>query len=94
MIRLGHTFGSWMIQVASTNEKLRDRAVRIIAEASGSDVASAVHAYRASGFDTSAAILMLRTGADAERAAALLASNGGRLREALAQWDNPGLAQG
>ena len=33
MIRLGHVYGNLMVNVRRDNEKLRDRAVRIVAEA-------------------------------------------------------------
>jgi len=35
MIRLGHVYGNLMVNVQPRNEKLRDRAARIIASASG-----------------------------------------------------------
>ncbi len=86
MIKLGRTFGSWMIDVATTNEKLRHRAVRIIAEATGQDLATAARADRDTGHDVAAAIFMLRTGVDGATAVSRLAACAGRLREALTRW--------
>lgn len=86
MIRLGRTFGPWMIDVATTNEKLRSRAIKIIAEATGSDLATAEQAHRDTGHDTAAAIFMLRTGVDRTTAIAQMTANNGRLRDALTHW--------
>src|SRR6185369_10449826 len=35
MVRLGKTYGNLMVDVKATNEKLRDRAVRIVTAATG-----------------------------------------------------------
>ena len=35
MIRLGHVYNHWMVDVAMTNNKLRQRGLRILKEASG-----------------------------------------------------------
>lgn len=86
MIKLGRTFGSWMIDVATTNEKLRHRAVRIIAESTGHDLETAARADRDTGHDVAAAIFMLRTGVDGPTAVSHLAACNGRLREALTRW--------
>ncbi len=89
MIKLGRTFGSWMIDVATTNEKLRHRAVRIVAEATGHDLATAARADEDTGHDVAAAIYLLRTGVDGPTAVARLAACDGRLREALTRWPPP-----
>ena len=88
MIKLGRTFGSWMIDVATTNEKLRHRAIRIIAEATGHDLATAARADRDTDHDVAAAIFMLRTGVDGGTAVSRLAACNGRLRDALTRWSS------
>src|SRR5260370_20410701 len=49
MARLGRVYENLMIDMMLTNEKLADRAVRILAEASGKRVSAAEHALRAAG---------------------------------------------
>jgi len=49
MVRLGHVYENLMIDAELTNEKLADRALRILAEASGKSVSAAEHALRAAG---------------------------------------------
>ncbi len=46
MVRLGHVYENLMIDVTLTNEKLRGRGLRILAEASGADMSAAEHALR------------------------------------------------
>jgi N-acetylmuramic acid 6-phosphate etherase len=84
MTRLGHVYDNWMIGVALTNRKLKQRGLRILAEASGSSVAEATRALRQSGHDLRAALIILRCGVDAQTARRLLRRAGGDLRAALA----------
>ncbi len=62
MVRLGHVYDNLMIDVALTNEKLRQRGLRILAEASGADPSAAKHALRQSGHNLRAALVMLKNG--------------------------------
>lgn len=83
MIRLGYVYGNLMVNVQPTNDKLRDRARRIIAEATGADAAYAAHLLNTSGGNVRIAILMAKKGLARDEAARLLAEHGGRLGEAL-----------
>ncbi|MEP7364983.1 MAG: N-acetylmuramic acid 6-phosphate etherase [Acidobacteriota bacterium] len=83
MIRLGYVFGNLMVNVQPTNDKLRDRAQRIIAEAAGVDAEHAARMLDASGNNVRLAILMAKRGLNRDDAAALLERSGGRLAEAL-----------
>lgn len=83
MVRLGKTLGNLMIDVQATNEKLRARAVRIIAQASGVGEDSAAAALAAAGGDTRVAIVAVRLGLDSGQARSHLAAHGGDLRRAL-----------
>jgi N-acetylmuramic acid 6-phosphate etherase len=49
-----------MIDMMLTNEKLADRALRILAEASGKRVSAAEHALRAAGRNMRVALVMLK----------------------------------
>jgi N-acetylmuramic acid 6-phosphate etherase len=83
MVRLGRVYGNWMIYVALTNQKLRQRGERILIEAAGASPSAARHALRQSGHNLPVALLMLLTGAkkrDSERG---LTKSGGNVRQAL-----------
>jgi len=85
MVRLGHVYDNLMIDVALTNEKLRQRGLRILAEASGADPSAAEHALRRSGHNLRAALVMLKNGLDAKAARARLSLAKGNLRLALGE---------
>jgi N-acetylmuramic acid 6-phosphate etherase len=56
MIRLGYTHGNLMVNVQPKNEKLVDRAIRIVAEATGVDRAEAERLFEAAGRNVKQAI--------------------------------------
>jgi N-acetylmuramic acid 6-phosphate etherase len=74
-----------MIDVMLTNEKLRDRALRILAEASSKDLSSAKHALRQSGHNLRVALVMLRLGLNTAQARTRLKNAKGNLRRALGE---------
>jgi len=83
MVRTGKTFGNLMVDLKATNDKLRDRARRIVVQATGSDHESADHALAGANGEVKVAILMLLTGVGAEEARGRLIAHDGRVREAL-----------
>ncbi|WP_049654978.1 N-acetylmuramic acid 6-phosphate etherase, partial [Kitasatospora sp. MY 5-36] len=83
MVRLGRTYGNLMVDLRATNDKLRDRARRIVAEATGADGTAVDRALSATGGRVKDAILSLLADVDAPTAARLLTASQGRLREAL-----------
>ncbi|MFE4358957.1 N-acetylmuramic acid 6-phosphate etherase [Kitasatospora sp. NPDC056800] len=83
MVRLGRTYGNLMVDLRATNDKLRDRARRIVAEATGADGTAVDRALSATGGRVKDAILSLLADVDAPTAARLLTASEGRLREAL-----------
>jgi N-acetylmuramic acid 6-phosphate etherase len=85
MVRLGHVYQNLMIDVSLINQKLRDRGLRILAEASGKDLPTAEHALRQSGHNLRTALVMLRLGLDAKGARARLARAKQNLRKALGE---------
>jgi N-acetylmuramic acid 6-phosphate etherase len=85
MVRLGHVYDNLMIDVALTNEKLRQRGLRILAEASGADLSAAKQALRQSGHNLRVALVMLKNGLDAKAARARLSLTKGNLRLALGE---------
>ena len=83
LVRLGRVYDNWMVYVALTNRKLRQRGVRILAEATGASSRAAEHALRQSGHNLPAALIMLKTGANARNAQRWLRKNDGNVRRAL-----------
>jgi N-acetylmuramic acid 6-phosphate etherase len=83
MVRVGKTFGNLMVDLRASNAKLRDRARRIVADATGTDADSATAALDDAGGDVKVAIVMLLTGTDAAGAADRLATHDGVVRAAL-----------
>jgi N-acetylmuramic acid 6-phosphate etherase len=85
MVRLGHLYDNLMIDVARTNEKLRERERRILMEASGRDVSSVEHALRGSKHNLRLALIMLKRNISVEQAKKRLAAARGHLRLALGE---------
>src|SRR2546421_1682235 len=85
MARLGHVYENLMIDVVITNEKVAERALRILAEASGKKVSAAEHALRAAGHDMRVALVILKRGVGAREAKKLIAETRGDLRKALGE---------
>jgi N-acetylmuramic acid 6-phosphate etherase len=83
MARLGHVYENLMIDMMLTNEKLAERALRILAEASGKNLSAAEHALRAAGHDLRVALVMLKLRIGTREAKKRL--KGGDLRNALGE---------
>jgi N-acetylmuramic acid 6-phosphate etherase len=83
MIRLGRTFGSLMVDVQATNEKLRARAQRIVQLATGSPIPEVERALADAGGNAKVAIVSLLAGLDAESARLQLEGANDNVREAL-----------
>ncbi len=84
MIRIGKVYGNRMVDLKATNEKLRHRARRIVAETAGVDADTAQAALDAANGHAKTAICALLTGLSAEEARELLAANDGLLSKAIA----------
>jgi N-acetylmuramic acid 6-phosphate etherase len=84
MVRLHKVYGNLMVDVQATNAKLRQRALMLTVRATGAESDEAGAALAACGGQVKPAIVMLKTGCDAERARALLATHHGSIRLALA----------
>lgn len=82
MIRLGYVYGNLMVNVQPKNEKLRDRARRIIREASGVDEATAARLLEEGGTVRTAIVMAVR-GLDRAGAESLLQQTGGVVSRAL-----------
>jgi N-acetylmuramic acid 6-phosphate etherase len=85
MARLGHVYENLMIDMMLTNEKLAERALRILAEAGGKSVSAAKHALRAAGHNMRVALVMLKQRMKAGEAKKKLRVASGDLRKALGE---------
>ena len=85
MVRLGHGYDNLMIDLALTNQKLRNRVKRILMESSGKDVSAVEHALRQTEHNLRLALIMLKRGLTAQKAKRQLAAAKGDLRRALGE---------
>jgi N-acetylmuramic acid 6-phosphate etherase len=85
MVRLGHVYDHWMVDVALTNRKLRLRGVRILQEAAGASAARAMRALSQANDNLRVALIMLKTKTAAAEAKRRLRSARGNLRRALGE---------
>jgi N-acetylmuramic acid 6-phosphate etherase len=85
MVRLGRTYGNKMIEMSAMNSKLAGRAVRMVADITGTAPEAARAALEASDGQAKVAVVMLRHGLDAPAARARLEAHGERLGDALEQ---------
>lgn len=83
MVQLGKVYGNLMVDLRATNEKLRRRAVRIVAAAAAVPGAEAEAALARAGGHVPVAIVMIGAGVSAGEAAQRLARAGGNVRHAL-----------
>ena len=84
MVQLGKVHGNRMVDVAVTNAKLEDRALRILRDLGGVERQRGVELLRLSRGSVKLALLMAATGMDAGEAGAVLLAHGPGLRGALA----------
>lgn len=84
MVRLGYVYGNLMVNVQPTNEKLKDRACRIVASIAHVSYDEASRLLADAG-SVRTAILMQKLKLTRSEAEARLAAAKGRLREALGQ---------
>ncbi|ALV93768.1 MULTISPECIES: N-acetylmuramic acid 6-phosphate etherase [Pantoea] len=83
MIRSGKVYGNLMVDVEATNQKLVQRQINIVKQATDCDDAIAQQALSACQGHCKTAIVMVLAGLDASEAKALLNQNSGFIRRAL-----------
>ena len=83
MIRLGRVYDGLMIGVQPTNEKLRERATRIVETIADVSTEVAIEALDKTLGDVRMAIVVAKTGETPEEAKRILDRSGGSLRRAL-----------
>lgn len=87
MIKLGKVYGNQMVDLRASNEKLRERAIRIFCNITDASEEDAKDFLQLSGMDTKLAIMMYCSKTDAEKAEEILRANDGFLRKAIADPD-------
>jgi N-acetylmuramic acid 6-phosphate etherase len=87
MVKLGKVYQNLMVDVKATNEKLVDRAYRIVMEATGATRSQAEQTLAQTGFEVKPAILMILAEINAEEAQRRLQQHQGYLRAALTRKD-------
>ena len=85
MVQLGKVYGNLMVDMRPTNQKLQDRAIRIVQKALEiEDKAEADALLESAGRDVKTAIVMRSCGVDRAAAQEALEQNGGFVRRAQA----------
>ncbi|MBD1911207.1 MULTISPECIES: N-acetylmuramic acid 6-phosphate etherase [unclassified Leptolyngbya] len=84
MVRLGKVYGNRMVDVAVTNQKLLDRAVRIVQDLTQLSRDGAAELLERSQRRVKLALLMHWTGLDVDTSDRLLTEHQGHLRQAVA----------
>ena len=93
MVRLGYVYGNLMVNVQPTNEKLTDRATRIISTIAEVSYEEAARLLQQSG-SVRTAVLMHKKHLSREEAERHLAASGGSLRKALTTAEPAGAIPG
>jgi N-acetylmuramic acid 6-phosphate etherase len=88
MIKLGKVYSNLMVDLTPANEKLQDRARRIVSLATGVNAAQAAAALAACDGNVKQAIVVLLTGCTPAESRALLAEARGFVREAIDRGKN------
>ncbi|MEB3165478.1 MAG: N-acetylmuramic acid 6-phosphate etherase [Cyanobacteriota bacterium] len=94
MVRLGKVHGNRMVDVAVTNSKLEDRALRILCDLAAVPREQGMALLKQADGSVKLALLMAQSGLAAEAAAAHLARHGPSLRQALAALPGAAAAGG
>jgi N-acetylmuramic acid 6-phosphate etherase len=79
MVRLGHTYRNYMVDMRVSNAKLAARAARMVGEITGADIDTAAAALSSCDNQIKTAVVMIVREVDAARARDLLDTADGRL---------------
>lgn len=85
MIKIGKTYENFMIDLMPTNEKLKDRAIRIVSELADVNASTALKTLLECDWSVKVAIMMLRCNLKKDEAKEILRKNCGVLRRALSK---------
>jgi N-acetylmuramic acid 6-phosphate etherase len=90
MIRLGYVSGNRMTNMRASNEKLQDRAVRILMDEVGLDDSNAAKLMEDAGGDLRVALVMQKAAVDAEGARSALSEKNFVVEEAVSSFTPDG----
>jgi N-acetylmuramic acid 6-phosphate etherase len=85
MARLGHVYENLMIDVKPSNQKVSQRILRILAEASGKSLSASERALRQAEHNMRLALVMLKLGVNLQGAKKKLMAAKGDLRKTLGE---------
>lgn len=83
MIKIGKTYENFMIDLQATNEKLKDRAIKIVSQIARVSHSEALAMLLKSSWEIKVAIVALNLGIDVPKARHELKNHGGVLRKVL-----------
>ena len=83
MIKLGKVYGNLMVDVRVTNQKLADRALRLVKTLTGIDDNAARQLMREAGHDVKTAVIMGRLNVDSDEARDMLRQADGHLNKLI-----------
>jgi N-acetylmuramic acid 6-phosphate etherase len=83
MVGIGKVYGNLMVDMKATNQKLVERAKRIVMKSTGCDIETAVEALEKTDYNSKLAIVMVAAGITKEEAAKRLAENDGFVRKCI-----------
>lgn len=83
MVKLGKVYGNLMVDLKVSNNKLQERAIRIVQEACGVSKERAVSSLKECNGEVKTAIIHILTGIEVERARDSLSDNGGVISRVL-----------
>lgn len=94
MVRLGKVYENLMVDLRATNDKLRDRAARMVMEIAGISRPGALRMLEKSGGEVKTAVVMQIRKVGAGEAREILLGHGGNLRNALQSSSTRGSSSG
>lgn len=83
MIKIGKTYENFMIDLKASNEKLKDRAIRIVSQISGANHSEALAKLLKCDWEIKTAIVALKLGLDVKSAKEELKNHHGVLRKVI-----------
>lgn len=83
MVRIGKTYGNFMVDMRASNAKLRKRSIRIVSDLTGLSAAASEKLLVECGGDVKTAIVSQQCAVSADVARARLTKSSGRLRDAM-----------
>lgn len=88
LVRLGGAYGNLMVGMQPTNQKLHERAARIVSSGANVSLEAARDALKRAQGDMRAAIVLLETGVTLDEAKQLLSEHKNRVRDVIALIKN------